>query len=121
MIGLIFLLAGSYQFRRPKLRLLRDTGWIDPSSSGTSSQAESLFAKVAGGVLILASLFFLHARIFWAEILADEQLVLSLSSGAESIEHTEQRSGRARFSGIVSPYVTNRCVPMLHLLHKAIR
>lgn len=63
-IGLIFLLAGSYQFRRPRLRLLRDTGLIDSSSSDASSQAESLFAKVAGGVLILVSLFFFMLAYF---------------------------------------------------------
>lgn len=64
-IGLVFLFAGLYQFWRPKLRLLRDVGFINAETSGDRTmEGENLLSKVAGAILVLTSLFFFMLAYF---------------------------------------------------------
>lgn len=58
--GLIFLIAGLYQFKDPRLGGLRMFGVIDSDvNADNASEPEEVFAKLVGVGLILVALFFL--------------------------------------------------------------
>jgi hypothetical protein len=58
--GLVFLAAGLYQFRDPRLGGLRMFNVIDSDVDADDvSEPEEVFAKLVGIGLILVSLFFL--------------------------------------------------------------
>jgi hypothetical protein len=59
-VGVVFLLAGLYQFRDTRLGGLRVFGIIDSDMDADQpSEVESVFAKLVGAGLTLVSLFFL--------------------------------------------------------------
>lgn len=59
-IGVVCLLAGLYQFRDTRLGGLRIAGVIGSDmDADQTSEVESVFAKLVGAGLIIASLFFL--------------------------------------------------------------
>lgn len=58
--GIVFLVAGLYQFRAPRLGGLRMVGIIDSDvDTDDASEPERVFAKLVGVGLILVALFFL--------------------------------------------------------------
>ena len=59
-VGIVFLLAGLYQFRDPRLGGLRMFGVINSDAdTDDASEPEEVFAKLVGVGLILMALFFL--------------------------------------------------------------
>jgi hypothetical protein len=59
-VGIVFLLAGLYQFRDSRLGGLRMAGIIDSDlDADDASEPEEVFAKLVGVGLILVALFFL--------------------------------------------------------------
>ena len=64
--GLVFLAAGLYQFRAPRLGGLRIVGIIDSDiDTDDVSEEESVFAKLVGVGLIMVAFFFGLVGLAW--------------------------------------------------------